>query len=56
MKPEGQKYQKTIKNLKNAHYKFLMWGKETAQPIRDKSYPHIPSKPLITTIRAAMSR
>ena len=42
------------------NYKYQMGCKETAQPIRDESYPQLPSKPVrvegdyITKIRAAM--
>jgi len=43
------------------NYKYRMWRTETAQPIRDESYPYLPSKPIsdevdyITVTRAAMS-
>lgn len=59
LKTKGQKYKKTITILKNVQYQ--MWYIETPQPIRDESYPHLPSKPIrdevdeITTIRVAMS-
>ena len=43
------------------NYKYRMWRTETAQPIRDKSDPCLPSKPIkdevdyITITRAAVS-
>jgi hypothetical protein len=42
------------------NYKYRMWRTETAQPIRDESYPYLPSKPIrddvdyITMTTAAM--
>jgi len=27
-------------------YKYQMWYEETPQPIRDESYPYLPSKPI----------
>ena len=27
-------------------YKYQMWYDETSQPIRDESYPNLPSKPI----------
>jgi len=42
------------------NYKYRMWHTETAQPIRDESYPYLPSKPIsdevdyITVTRADM--
>jgi len=36
-----------FKMLKEMHkYKYRMWRTETAQPIRDESYPCLPSKPI----------
>ena len=43
------KMSKNYKNLKMRKYKYRMWCKETAQPIRDESYPHPPPKPISDT-------
>jgi len=51
LKTSGQKYQKTIKIFKKcATINIICWCKEATQPIRDESFPHLPSK-LISVIR-----
>jgi hypothetical protein len=30
--------------------KYQIWCKATAQPIRDESYPHLPSKPMLEKV------
>jgi len=61
-KTEGQKYQKTLQIFKKCTtINTQCDAKKTTQPIREESYPHLPSKPIrdgtekITTIRATMS-
>jgi hypothetical protein len=44
LKTRGQKYQKTIKIFKKCATINFMWCKEAAQPIRDESFPYLPSK------------
>ena len=59
---KGHKHKKQYKFSKMRNYKYRMWCKETAQLIRNESYPHLPYKLIrdmadqITKIRDAMSR
>jgi hypothetical protein len=47
LKKEWQKQQNNYKDLKKMYnYKYWMSRKETAWPIRDKKYPHLPYKPI----------
>jgi len=55
LKTRGQKYQKTIKIFKKcANINIICWCKEAALPIRDESFPHLPSERICVIHKTAV--